>query len=99
MPHNMGSLFWQIDDCWPVASWSSIDYYGRWKALQYYARRFYNPLLVSPHPEGDAINLYVVSEHPTPVPAHLTATLMDFAGHALTQTSADVNVAPLTSKS
>ncbi|HEU5237355.1 MAG TPA: glycoside hydrolase family 2 TIM barrel-domain containing protein, partial [Pyrinomonadaceae bacterium] len=35
MPHNMGSLFWQIDDCWPVASWSSIDYTGRWKALQY----------------------------------------------------------------
>ncbi|PYS69255.1 MAG: hypothetical protein DMF73_15115, partial [Acidobacteria bacterium] len=51
MPHNMGSLFWQIDDCWPVASWSSIDYTGRWKALQYYARRFYNDILISPHEE------------------------------------------------
>jgi len=49
MPLNMGSLYWQIDDCWPVASWSSIDYYGRWKALQYYARRFYQDLLISPH--------------------------------------------------
>jgi beta-mannosidase len=48
MPHNMGSLYWQINDCWPVASWSSIDYFGRWKALQYYARRFYSDLLVSP---------------------------------------------------
>ena len=48
MPHNMGSLYWQINDCWPVASWSSIDYFGRWKALQYYSRRFYNDLLVSP---------------------------------------------------
>jgi len=98
-PHNMGSLYWQIDDCWPVASWSSIDYYGRWKALQYYARRFYNDLLVSPHAEGDAISLYVVSDRTRPIPAHLTATLMDFAGRALAQTSMDVMVAPLTSKS
>lgn len=48
-PRIMGSLIWQLNDCWPVASWSSIDYYGRWKALQYYARRFYSPILVSPH--------------------------------------------------
>ena len=48
MGHNWGSLYWQLDDCWPVASWSSIDYYGRWKALQYAARRFFAPVLVSP---------------------------------------------------
>ena len=45
-PYNVGSLYWQLDDCWPVASWSSIDYYGRWKALQYAARRFFAPVLV-----------------------------------------------------
>lgn len=43
----MGSLYWQLNDCWPVASWSSIDYYGRWKALHYGARRFYAPIMVS----------------------------------------------------
>ncbi|GHB98788.1 beta-mannosidase [Cerasicoccus arenae] len=47
MPRTMGALFWQINDCWPVASWSSIDYGGRWKALQYAAKRFFAPGLVS----------------------------------------------------
>lgn len=43
----MGSLYWQLNDCWPVASWASIDYYGRWKALHYGARRFYAPFTIS----------------------------------------------------
>jgi beta-mannosidase len=47
MPKSMGCLFWQYNDCWPVASWSSVDYYGRWKALHYAARHFYAPVLVS----------------------------------------------------
>jgi beta-mannosidase len=47
MPRSMGALYWQLNDCWPVASWSSIDYLKRWKALQYMAKRFYAPLLVS----------------------------------------------------
>ena len=65
MPHNMGSLYWQINDCWPVASWSSIDYTGRWKALQYYARRFYSEMLVSPHEENGSLNFYIVSDRLT----------------------------------
>ena len=47
MPQGMGTLYWQLNDCWPVASWSSVDSYGRWKALHYMARQFYAPLLVS----------------------------------------------------
>jgi beta-mannosidase len=47
MPRGMGTLYWQINDCWPVASWSSLDYYGRWKALHYMARHFYAPVIVS----------------------------------------------------
>ncbi len=48
----MGTVYWQLNDCWPVASWSSIDYYGRWKALHYYARRFFAPFMISCEEEG-----------------------------------------------
>jgi beta-mannosidase len=47
MPRGMGTLYWQLNDCWPVASWSSIDYHGRWKALHYMAKNFFAPLMVS----------------------------------------------------
>ncbi|HSE15640.1 MAG TPA: glycoside hydrolase family 2 protein [Pyrinomonadaceae bacterium] len=99
MPHNMGSLYWQIDDCWPVASWSSIDYYGRWKALQYYARRFYNDLLISPTMQNGYLKMFVVSDQPKAVPAKLRVTLMNFDGAALKSLVRDVNVEPLTSRS
>ena len=48
----MGAIYWQLNDCWPVASWSSIDYFFRWKALHYYARRFFQPVMISCHEEG-----------------------------------------------
>ena len=50
--HCMGAVVWQLNDCWPVASWASIDYYGRWKALHYYEKRFFAPVLISCHEEG-----------------------------------------------
>ncbi len=46
-PHSTGALYWQLNDNWPVISWSSIDYFGRWKAVHYMAKRFFNPILVS----------------------------------------------------
>jgi len=99
MPHNMGSLYWQINDCWPVASWSSIDYFGRWKALQYFARRFYSDLLVSPTVQKGYLKLFVVSDRPKAVPAKLRVTLMNFDGATLKSFLQDVTVAPLTSRS
>jgi beta-mannosidase len=99
MPHNMGSLFWQIDDCWPVASWSSIDYTGRWKALQYYARRFYNDILLSPHEENGNLNFYIVSDRLQSAAAQLNVSLLDFEGHTLWSQQQDVEVAALNSKS
>ena len=51
----MGALYWQLNDCWPVASWSSIEFTGRWKALHHAARRFFAPAVVSAHVPGDEI--------------------------------------------
>jgi beta-mannosidase len=99
MPHNMGSLFWQLDDCWPVASWSSIDYTGRWKALQYYARRFYGDILVSPQEENGNLKIFVVSDRVQPVAAQLSLSLLDFEGKKLWSQLEDFEVAPLNSKS
>lgn len=48
----MGAVYWQLNDCWLVAFWASIDYYGRWKALHYYAKRFFTPVLLSCQEEG-----------------------------------------------
>ena len=60
----MGTIFWQLNDCWPVASWSSIDYYGRWKALHYYAKRFFAPLMISCEEEGLLSQSMNVNEEP-----------------------------------
>jgi len=99
MPHNMGSLYWQINDCWPVASWSSIDYTGRWKALQYYARRFYSEILVSPQEENGNLNIFVVSDRLLPVSAQLNLSLLDFEGNELWSQQKDIEVTPLNSRS
>ncbi|NDV57638.1 glycoside hydrolase family 2 protein [Bacteroides sp. 519] len=62
MPYCMGTLFWQHNDCWPVASWSSRDYYGRWKAQHYFARDAFRDMLVSPIAEDNMLNVYAVSD-------------------------------------
>lgn len=61
-PYCMGSLYWQINDCWPVASWSSIDWFGDWKPLQYYVARAFGELLVSPFAEDGNVVFRIVSD-------------------------------------
>ncbi len=96
-PHVMGSLYWQLNDCWPVASWSSIDYYGRWKALQYYARRFYQDELVSPHVRAGQLEVSVVSDRVHPFKGKVRLLLMDFSGKVLSQKDVPVSIQPLSS--
>ena len=62
MPYCMGSLYWQLNDCWPGASWSSLDYFGNWKALHYYAKKFFSPLLICADIQPEIVNVYVVND-------------------------------------
>jgi beta-mannosidase len=80
MPRTMGTLYWQLNDTWPVASWSSLDYFGRWKALHYAARDAFAPILVSPVVREDTVDVYVVSDRLQPVRADLELTLFAFDG-------------------
>jgi beta-mannosidase len=99
MPRNMGSLYWQANDCWQVASWSAMDYFGRWKALMYYTRRFYAPMLISPHIDDGKMNFYVVSDSPVASRAELNVRLIDLNGKELMTRSADLSIEPLKGKS
>ena len=98
MPRNMGSLYWQLDDCWPVASWSSIDYTGRWKALQYFARRFYAPVLISPIADADDLNFYIVSDRPQSISGTINVEVRDLDGNKLAAFSKEVAVPAVASQ-
>lgn len=64
----MGAIIWQLNDIWPVASWASIDYYGRWKALHYAAKRFFAPVMISAEEEGELSQNPKINEyHPAPL--------------------------------
>ncbi len=94
MPFCMGSLYWQLNDCYPVTSWSSIDYYGKWKALHYRVRELYNSLLVSPVLENGTLNVYVVSDAREPISAELVLRLFDFRGNVLKRIKKNVILQP-----
>ena len=91
-PRTMGALFWQLNDCWPVASWSSIDYFGRWKALQYYARRFYADLLISPFAHDGVVDVYIVSDKLQPTAGQVRMRLLNFDGKTLLDKTQDVQI-------
>ena len=96
-PQSMGSLYWQLNDVWPGPSWSSLDYFGRWKALQYHARRFYAPVDVVPLRRDGHTTLHLVSDRTTPFKATLRTRLYDMAGKRLRESSKPVDAPALSS--
>ena len=112
MPRCMGVLYWQINDCWPVASWSSLDFGGRWKALHHESRRFFAPLLLSAHVPGAEsvhtssntrsstvreVHWHVVADHVEPGPAELRWTLYRTDGPVVRQGVKKITITPDTS--
>lgn len=85
MPYCMGSLYWQLNDCWPVVSWASIDYFGKWKAFHYYLRKLYAPVMVSPVYKAGELKVFLVSDYLENRSVKLNMTLMDFYGTELWQ--------------
>ena len=80
-PYCMGTLYWQLNDSWPVVSWSGIDYYGNWKALHYQAKRAFAPVHINPLLEGDNLCVYLLSDHlDTREKLTLEMRLTNFAG-------------------
>jgi beta-mannosidase len=78
MPYCMGSLVWQHNDCWPVASWSSRDYYGRWKAQHYFTVKSFADILVTPIAEDGMLHVYVVSDRLKTTSGTLTVQVINF---------------------
>ena len=91
-----GTLYWQLNDCWPVASWSSLDYFGRWKALHYAARRFYAPVMLSIEDKPPRQTVYVSNDLLEPWEGKLNWSLETLDGKVLTSGDALVQAAPQT---
>jgi beta-mannosidase len=92
MPYCMGSLYWQINDCWPVASWSGIDYYGKWKALHYFVKEAYKPVtLVCSEAEG-LVKIKVISDNNEIGNWKVGVRLVDFAGKLIREKNQALDV-------
>ena len=90
-----GTLIWQLNDCWPVASWSSIDYFGRWKALHYAARKFYAPILLTVEDKAETMGLFVTNDTTRAWTGEVRWSLQTLTGERLDQGTEKVSAAPL----
>ena len=97
-PYCMGSLPWQLNDSWPVVSWSSIDYYGNWKAMHYQIRRAFAPVLVDAIKEENNLSYYIMSDRLTDEELTLNLELMDFNGKVYRKQKVDGLLPANTSK-
>lgn len=99
MPRTMGTLFWQLNDMWMGPSWSSLDWKGNWKALQYMAKRFFAPLLISGVEDdvAQAVDIYVTSDLAAETQAVVQWTVTNLKGDVLSDGQSDVEIPARTS--
>ncbi|HUA39032.1 MAG TPA: glycoside hydrolase family 2 protein [Candidatus Sulfopaludibacter sp.] len=94
MPKSMGCIFWQYNDIWPGMSWSSVDYFGRWKALHYLARKFYAPMLVSglEHVQKGTVDVFITNDYLEAHYGKLIWCVTDLDGELLAQETLRVKI-------
>jgi beta-mannosidase len=94
MPKSMGCVYWQYNDCWPCSSWASVDYCGRWKALQYLAQRFYAPLLVSAVSDARTgkVDIHVTSDRLADCQGKVAWTVTDVSGRPFQNGSLNIEI-------
>ena len=90
-----GTLYWQLNDCWPVASWASIDYFGRWKALHYGAKKFYAPLLLSIEDKPPQMDVHISNDLVEAVQVTLSWSLENLNGEVIDSGQIETSVEAL----
>ena len=98
-PYCMGTLYWQLNDCWPVTSWSSIDFYGNWKAFHYQTKRSYENVLISVQEEKDSYKIFIVNDNLEAILGNLKIQNIDFKGKLLLEKTLKIEIEPNSSKS
>jgi beta-mannosidase len=97
--NNMGTLYWQLNDCWPAISWSSIDYFGNWKALQYKAKNAFENVLISTVIKGETVQTFVINDTFDPIQNVLKLKVIDFYGKEIWSDAKEIEVLENSSKS
>ena len=93
----MGAIYWQLNDCWPVASWAGIDSLGRWKALQYRAKRFFAPVAVSLQKQGQGYRVFVTNERRDSFRGKVLGFIRDERGKIIRQVTVDAGCPAMSS--
>jgi beta-mannosidase len=99
MPYCMGTLYWQFNDCWPVTSWSSIDYYGRWKAMHYQAKKSFENLIVSINEKPEVIEIFLINDRLEKFAGQLSLKVIDFNGQSKWEISKSAHIDKQSSQS
>ncbi len=91
-PYNMGTLYWQLNDCWPAISWSSLDYFGNWKALQYKAKKAFENVLISSIIEKNNVKTYIINDTFQSIKGTLQLKIIDFYGNEIWSDAKEIGV-------
>lgn len=97
-PRNMGSMFWQLNDCWPAVSWSSIDFLGNWKALHYQSKKAFRNVLMSSKIENDTLKTYLINDEMKLQSGSISLRFLDFKGNEVLSICDTTIAQPLSSE-